>query len=382
MANPKTPKDVIAMAKEAGALIVDLRFTDLPGQVQHLSLPIHELTDEKFADGQPFDGSSVRGFQEIQESDMLLELDPTTAYMDPFTKHPTLNITCFVKDPITGEDYSRDPRNIAKKAELYLQQTGIADTAFFGPEAEFYIFDSIRYDQNEFEGYYHVDSIAGAWKSGSVEEGGNLGYKTRYKGGYFALPPMDKYQDLRTDMVLHLERGRAHDRGAPPRGRHRRPGRDRHALRHAADHRGQRHEVQVRGQEHGLPGRQDGHLHAEAAVHGQRFGHAHAPEPVDGRRAAVLGRGQLRRDQRPGALVHRRPDRARAGAARVHEPDHQLLPTPGARLRGADHARVLAAEPQRVRADPGRRARARRPSGSSSARRTRRATRTSRSRRC
>ena len=205
MANPKTPKDVIAMAKEAGALIVDLRFTDLPGQVQHLSLPIHELTDEKFADGQPFDGSSVRGFQEIQESDMLLELDPTTAYMDPFTKHPTLNITCFVKDPITGEDYSRDPRNIAKKAELYLQQTGIADTAFFGPEAEFYIFDSIRYDQNEFEGYYHVDSIAGAWKSGSVEEGGNLGYKTRYKGGYFALPPMDKYQDLRTDMVLHLE---------------------------------------------------------------------------------------------------------------------------------------------------------------------------------
>src|SRR5215212_1244466 len=185
--------------------MVDLRFTDLPGQVQHLSLPIHELTEEKFADGQPFDGSSVRGFQEIQESDMLLELDPTTAYMDPFTKHPTLNITCFVKDPITREDYSRDPRNIAKKAELYLQQTGVADTAYFGPEAEFYIFDSIRYDQSEFEGFYHIDSVAGAWTSGRDEVGGNLGYKPRFKGGYFALPPMDKYQDLRTDMVLGLE---------------------------------------------------------------------------------------------------------------------------------------------------------------------------------
>jgi len=158
-----TPKDVIAMAKEQGALIVDLRFTDLPGAVQHLSLPIHELTEQKFDEGQPFDGSSVRGFQEIHESDMLLELDPDTAYMDPFTKHPTLNITCFVKDPITGEDYSRDPRNIARKAEAYLKTTGIAEQSFWGPEAEFYIFDSIRYDQNQFEGYYHIDSIAGAW---------------------------------------------------------------------------------------------------------------------------------------------------------------------------------------------------------------------------
>ena len=133
------------MAKEEGAEIVDLsRFTDLPGQVQHLSVPVHELTEDKFEHGQPFDGSSIRGFQEIQESDMLLDLDPDTAYMDPFTKHPTLNITCFVKDPVTGEDYSRDPRNIAKKAELYLKQSGIADLSYWGPEAEFYIFDSIR----------------------------------------------------------------------------------------------------------------------------------------------------------------------------------------------------------------------------------------------
>jgi len=136
-----TPKDVIAMAKEQGAQIVDFRFTDLPGQVQHLSVPVHELTEEKLTEGQPFDGSSIRGFQEIQESDMLLMPDCDTAFMDPFTKHPTMNITCFVKDPVTGEDYSRDPRNIAKKAELYLKQTGIADRSYWGPEAEFYIFD-------------------------------------------------------------------------------------------------------------------------------------------------------------------------------------------------------------------------------------------------
>ena len=194
------------MAKEQGAQIVDFRFTDLPGQVQHLSVPVHELTEEKLTEGQPFDGSSIRGFQEIQESDMLLMPDCDTAFMDPFTKHPTMNITCFVKDPVTGEDYSRDPRNIAKKAELYLKQTGIADRSYWGPEAEFYIFDSIRYDQNEFEGYYHVASVAGAWQTGKEETGGNLGYKPRYKGGYFALPPMDKYQDLRTDMVLNLEK--------------------------------------------------------------------------------------------------------------------------------------------------------------------------------
>ena len=201
-----TPKDVIAMAKEHEAQIVDLRFTDLPGQVQHLSVPVHELTEQKLTEGQPFDGSSVRGFQEIQESDMLLMPDCDSAYMDPFTKHATLNITCFVKDPVTGEDYSRDPRNIAKKAELYLKQTGIADRSYWGPEAEFYIFDSIRHDQSQFEGYYHIDSVAGAWTSGKEEAGGNLGYKPRYKGGYFALPPTDKYQDLRTDMVLNLEK--------------------------------------------------------------------------------------------------------------------------------------------------------------------------------
>ena len=204
-----TPKDVLALAKTEGVDIVDLRFSDLPGLMQHFSIPVSELTEDSFEDGLGFDGSSIRGFQEIQESDMLLVPDATTAYMDPFTKHPTLNLHCFVKDPVTGEMYSRDPRFIARKAELYLKQTGIADTSYWGPEAGVYIFDSIRFDQNQYEGYYHIDAIEGVWNSGRERELSgepNRGYKPRYKEGYFPLAPMDHYQDLRSDMVLNLQK--------------------------------------------------------------------------------------------------------------------------------------------------------------------------------
>jgi glutamine synthetase len=201
-----TPDDVMKLASDAGAQIVDLRFSDLPGLMQHFSVPIGELTEEAFADGFGFDGSSIRGFQEIQESDMLLTLDPSGAYIDPFLAVPTLAINCFVKDPVTGESYSRDPRFIARKAELYLRQTGIAETSFWGPECEFYIFDSIRFDQNAHEGYYMIDASAGIWNSGAEEGGRNLGYRPRHKEGYFPLPPMDQYQDLRTEMVLNLQK--------------------------------------------------------------------------------------------------------------------------------------------------------------------------------
>jgi glutamine synthetase len=203
-----TPKDVLALAKDSGAEIVDLRFSDLPGLMQHFSIPISELSEESFEDGLGFDGSSIRGFQEIQESDMLLVPDPDTAYLDPFTRHATLNLHCFVKDPVTGETYTRDPRYIARKAELYLRQTGVADTSFWGPECEFYIFDAVRFAQNQHEGYYHLDAIEGVWNSGREREldgAPNLGYKPRYKEGYFPLPPMDHYQDLRSEMVLNLE---------------------------------------------------------------------------------------------------------------------------------------------------------------------------------
>jgi glutamine synthetase len=201
-----SPKDVLALAKEAGVEIVDLRFCDLPGLMQHFSVPMSQLTEESFEDGFGFDGSSIRGFQEIQESDMLLLPDADSAFIDPFLQHSTLAINCFVRDPVTGEMYSRDPRYIARKAELYLKQTGIADTSFWGPECEFYIFDSIRFEQNEHEGYYHIDAVEGVWNSGAEEDGKNLGYKPRYKEGYFPLPPMDHYQDLRSEMVLNLEK--------------------------------------------------------------------------------------------------------------------------------------------------------------------------------
>ncbi len=201
-----TPKEALALAKDAGAEIVDLRFCDLPGLMQHFSVPISELSEQSFEDGFGFDGSSIRGFQEIQESDMLLLPDPDSAYVDPFTAHATLVLHCFVKDPVTGEMYSRDPRYIARKAELYLKQTGIADISYWGPECEFYIFDSIRFDQNEHEGYFHIDAVEGIWNSGSEEGGKNLGYKPRYKEGYFPLPPMDHYQDLRSEMVLNLQK--------------------------------------------------------------------------------------------------------------------------------------------------------------------------------
>jgi glutamine synthetase len=201
----RTPSDVVRLVQDQNIEVVDFRFCDLPGLMQHFSVPAHELSEEAFEDGYGFDGSSIRGFQEIQESDMLLIPDPNTAVIDPFTEHPTLNINCFVRDPVTGESYSRDPRYVAKKAEDYLRGTGLADTAYFGPEAEFYIFDSVRFDQNQNSSYHYVDSIEGAWNTGADEGGGNKGYKPRYKEGYFPVAPMDHYQDLRSEMVRQLE---------------------------------------------------------------------------------------------------------------------------------------------------------------------------------
>lgn len=199
-----TPQEILQLVGEEDVEIVDLRFCDIPGLMQHFSVPVEELTEEVFSEGFGFDGSSIRGFQEIQESDMLLIPDPNVAYIDPFLQHKTLAINCFVKDPVTGESYSRDPRYIAQKAEAYLKSTGIADTAYFGPEAEFYIFDDVRFDQNQHSGYYYVDSIEGVWNSGR-EENPNLGFKPRYKEGYFPLPPMDHYQDLRSEMTLIMK---------------------------------------------------------------------------------------------------------------------------------------------------------------------------------
>ncbi len=204
----RTPKEVLDMVTAEDVEYVDLRFCDLPGLMQHFSVPAHELSEDSFTDGYGFDGSSIRGFQEIQESDMLLMPDPNTAVIDPFMERRTLILNCFVEDPVTGEKYTRDPRYIAKKAEDYLRGTGLADTAYFGPEAEFYVFDAVRFDQNQFSGFYFVDSVEGVWNAGAESEidgSPNLGFKPRYKEGYFPVPPMDHYQDLRSDMVSTME---------------------------------------------------------------------------------------------------------------------------------------------------------------------------------
>ena len=196
---------VMRKARDADCRIFDLRFTDLPGTWQHFSLPIDKLEEDLFDDGLGFDGSSVRGFQQIQESDMLVVPDPATAFVDPIPEVPTLVMSCDIRDPITGESYTRDPRNIARKAERHLIDSGIADTSYWGPEAEFFIFNSIRYDQTANAGYFFIDSEEGVWNTGADDlHVANLGHRPRHKMGYFPVPPNDKLQDLRTQMVLAL----------------------------------------------------------------------------------------------------------------------------------------------------------------------------------
>ena len=199
----KTPAEVLDLVREKKLDIVDLKFTDLPGTLQHFSIPAGELDESIFRDGIGFDGSSIRGFQAIHESDMLLVPDPTTAHVDAICRVPTLSLVCDVRDPLTREKYWRDPRYIAQKAEAHLLSTGLADTAYFGPEAEFFIFDNVRFDQNQHSGYYFIDSEEGIWNSGK-EGQTNLGYRPRYKEGYFPTAPTDSLQDLRSEAVLKM----------------------------------------------------------------------------------------------------------------------------------------------------------------------------------
>jgi glutamine synthetase len=202
-------KRVADLIKQNNIQIIDLKFNDLPGLWQHFSIPPSELTEMDdittsiWVDGIGFDGSSIRGFQKIQESDMILIPDPASARLDPACQVPTLSLICDIYDPLTKEAYTRDPRYIARKAEEYLRSTGIADTSYWGPELEFFIFDDVRFDQTENAGYYYVDSVEGEWNSGR-EENPNLGYKPRFKEGYFPVPPHDSLQDIRSEMILEM----------------------------------------------------------------------------------------------------------------------------------------------------------------------------------
>ena len=199
-----SPADVVAFCKAKGLQIVDFKFTDVPGTWQHFSIPADELSEDVFEEGLGFDGSSIRGFMEIHESDMLLMADSNTAVVDPCCEVPTLSLICNIKDPITGESFTRDPRYVAQKAEAYLIKSGIAAQSFWGPEVEFYVFDDVRYGQSPNSGFYQVDSAEGAWNTGR-EEHPNLGYKVRYKEGYFPVPPSDSLQDFRSRAIAKMK---------------------------------------------------------------------------------------------------------------------------------------------------------------------------------
>ena len=204
MAKTNSPVDnVLSFVKSKKIEFVDLKFMDFPGQWQHFTVPVSQLEADSFEDGFGFDGSSIRGWKAINESDMLIIPDPNTMFVDPFIIAPTISLICDVYEPATKEKYSRCPRNIAQKAEAYLNSTGLADTVYFGPEAEFFIFDDVRFDSKPNGSFYQVDSIEGRWNTGK-DEGPNLGYKPRYKEGYFPVPPTDALMDLRNEMVQNL----------------------------------------------------------------------------------------------------------------------------------------------------------------------------------
>jgi glutamine synthetase len=207
-----TPQDILAKIKNENIELIDLKFIDMPGIWQHLTLHHDQIDEDSFSAGVPFDGSSIRGWKAINESDMAMVPDPNTAWIDPFMQVPTLSMVCSIKEPRTGQPYSRDPRSIAAKAVEYLKSTGIGDTAYFGPEAEFFVFDDVRFDQTQNAGYYYVNTAEGRWNSGreeNLDESGmsrNLGYKPRYKEGYFPVAPTDTLQDMRTEMLLTMKK--------------------------------------------------------------------------------------------------------------------------------------------------------------------------------
>ncbi len=200
-----TPKEFFEFAEKNNVKMMDLKFVDLLGTWQHCSYPINALDEGTFEEGLGFDGSSIRGWQDIHMSDMLAMPDPDTAVIDPFFKEPTVSIIADIVDPVTKEDYTRDPRHVARKGAAYLKETGIADICYIGPEPEFFIFDEVRYEQNQYTGFYRIDSVEGAWNTARFEEP-NLGYKPSFKGGYFPVSPTDTYHDLRGEMVYEMQK--------------------------------------------------------------------------------------------------------------------------------------------------------------------------------
>ena len=330
---------------------LDIRFTDFSGVQQHFNIPASTVDEDFFTVGSSFDGSSIRGFASIHESDMQPIPDVSTAYVDPFRAERTLVMVFDIYNPRNGEIYAKDPRQVAKKAEKYLASTGIADTAYFAPEAEFYIFDDVRYEVKQNSSFYSVDSEEGAWNSGRTEEGGNLGNKTPYKGGYFPVSPVDKQADLRDDISLKLI-----DAGLILERAHHEVGTGGQAeinyrfdtMVHAADDILKfKYIVKNTADQWGKTAT---FMRSRSSATTARA--CTPPVAVERGQAALLRRGGLRRSLRPRALVHRRHPAARAGPPRVHEPDGELLPPPRARLRGARQPGLLGGQPLRGHPHP------------------------------
>ncbi len=263
MAKDKTPSDVSKMIKESNVKLIDFKFTDLLGTWQHFTTTLTEYNEEIFTDGLGFDGSSIRGWRVINASDMLVIPDATTAWIDVFNAEPTLSLICTIVDPITRQPYDRDPRGVAEKAEAYLKSTGIADTAFIGPEAEFFIFDDVRFANSGNASSYIVDSVEGHWNS-AREEFPNLGYKIRAKEGYFPVSPMDSLARHSQRNVSGAGESRRRDRAPASRSRNCRPGRDRHPVRAAQTHGRQHAVLQIHPAQRRQAAQQNGDVHAEA----------------------------------------------------------------------------------------------------------------------
>ena len=337
--------EVLKFIKDEDVKFVDVRFCDLPGVMQHFNVPGRGARPRTFfTDGQMFDGSSIRGFQAIHESDMKLipDLDDAPTSTRSATEK-TLIINFSIRRPVHRRAVQPRPAQHRREGRGVPRSRPASPTPrSSAPRPSSTSSTTCASRPSRTRATTTSTPIEGAWNTGRDEEGGNLGYKTRYKGGYFPVPPVDHFADLRDEMSLKLDRGRPQRRARPPRGRHRRPGGDQLPLRHAAA----RRPTSVMLFKYIIKnvawdGRQDRDLHAEAALRRQRLGHALPPVAVEGRRAAVLRRGRLRRPVGHRPLVHRRPAQARAVAAGLHQPDGELLPPPGARLRGPGQPGLL-----------------------------------------
>ena len=338
-----TAKDVMKMIKDSDVKYVDFRFTDPRGKWQHVTFDVGMIEEDTFAEGQMFDGSSIAGWKAINESDMNLMPDPSTACIDPFFAETTLVLVCDVLEPTTGEPYNRDPRGMAKKAEALVKSMGLGDTIYFGPEAEFFVFDDVKYKADPYNTGFKVDSIELPTNSDTDYEGGNLGHRIGTKKGYFPVPPQDSAQDMRSEMLGAMAR-----MGAKVEKHHHEVASAQHELGLKFSPLTQMADMM---QVYKYCIQQVAQIYGKTATFmpkpdlwRQRLGHALPPVDLEGRQAGVRRR-QICRPVGYLPVLHRRHHQARQGDQRLHQPDHQLLQASGARLRGAGAARLFGAQP-------------------------------------